>query len=67
MEVALGPNTQEHFQGLREALRRKRRHFVIQIPSFITTMQGVTPLLMSRTTYAADNGRFWIILRTHPI
>ena len=30
------------------------------------TMHGVTPLL-SRTSYAAGNGRFWNIHRTHPI
>ena len=30
----------------------------------IMTMQGVTPLLLSRTFCAADNGRFWNIHRT---
>ena len=35
-------------------------------PSFLMTMQGVTPLL-SRTSCAAGNGRFWNIHRTHPI
>ena len=36
-------------------------------PSFFMTMQGVTPLLLSQTSYAARNGRFWNIHRTHPI
>ena len=36
-------------------------------PSFFMTMQGVTPLLLSRTSCAAGNGRFWNIHRTHPI
>ena len=37
-------------------------------PSFLMTMQGVTPLLLlSRTSCAAGNGRFWNIHRTHPI
>ena len=34
--------------------------------SFFMTMQGVTPLL-SRTSCASGNGRFWNIHRTHPI
>ena len=36
-------------------------------PSFFMTMQGVTPLLLSRTSWAAENGRFCNIHRTHPI
>ena len=35
--------------------------------SFFMTMQGVAPLLLSRTFCAADNGRFWNVHRTHPI
>ena len=35
-------------------------------PSFFITIQGVTPLL-SRTSCAAGNGRFWNIHHTHPI
>ena len=35
-------------------------------PSFSITMQGVTPLL-SRTSCAAGNGRFWDVHLTHPI
>ena len=31
------------------------------------TIQGVTPLLMSRTSSTAGSGRFWDIHRTHPI
>ena len=34
--------------------------------SFFMAMQGVTPLL-SRTSCAAGNGRFWNIHRTHPM
>ena len=30
-------------------------------------MQGVTPLLLSRTSCTPGNGRFWNIHRTHPI
>ena len=31
------------------------------------TLQGVTPLLLSRTSCPASNGRFWSIHRTHPM
>ena len=36
-------------------------------PSFFMTVQGITPLLLSRTSCAAGNGRFWNIHRTHPM
>ena len=36
-------------------------------PSFFMTMQGVTPLLLSRSSCAAGDGRLWNIHRTHPI
>ena len=36
-------------------------------PSFLMTMQGATPQLLSWTFCAAGNGRFWNIHRTHPI
>ena len=48
-------------------LGRKRRHLVVQNPSFLMTMQRITPLLLSRTSCAAGNGTFWNIHRTHPI
>ena len=35
--------------------------------SFFMTMQGVTPLLLSWASCAADNGRFWNIHRIHPM
>ena len=41
--------------------------WLYRIPSFIMTMQGVASLLLSRTSCAASNGRFWNIHRTHPI
>ena len=43
------------------------RHMVVQSPSFFTTMQEVTPLLLSRISCAAGNGRFWNIHCTHPM
>ena len=52
---------------LRPTLRRKRRHRWYRIPSFFMTMQVDTPLLLSRTSCAAGNGRFWNIHHTHPI
>ena len=36
-------------------------------PSFFMTAQGVTPLLLSKISWAAGNGRFWNIHHTHPI
>ena len=48
------------FQGLREASRNTGWY---RTASFFMTMQGVTPLLLSRTSCAASNGRFWNI---HP-
>ena len=36
-------------------------------PSFFMTMQGVTALLLSRTSCATGNGIFWNIHLTHPI
>ena len=38
-----------------------------RISSFFITIHGVTPLLLSRTSCAAGNGRLWNIHRTHPI
>ena len=38
-----------------------------RIPSFFMTMQGVTPLLLSRTSCAIDNRKFWNIYSTHLI
>ncbi|KAJ4433002.1 hypothetical protein ANN_15259 [Periplaneta americana] len=35
-------------------------------PSLFMIMQRVIPLLLSRTSCVAGNGRFWNILRTHP-
>ena len=60
-EVPRGRSTQECFQGLREELGGA------EPPSFFMTIQGVTPLLLSRTSCTAGNGRFWIIHRTNPI
>ena len=42
-------------------------HLVVQHPSFFLTMQGVVPLLLSRTSCADGNGRYWNIQRSHPI
>ena len=37
-------------------------------PRHSSAMQGITPLaLLSRTSCAGSNGRFWNIHRTHPI
>ena len=36
-------------------------------PSFFMTMQGVTALLLSRTSCSTGNGRFWNIHHTHPM
>ena len=47
------------------ALRRKRRHLVVENLSFFMIMQGVLPLL-SQTSSAPGNGRFWNIHPTHP-
>ena len=55
---------QHHF---RPALRRKRRCLVVHNPSFFVAMEGVTPLLVPRSSFAAGNGRFWNIHRTHSI
>ena len=51
----------------RPALRRKVDTWWYRTPSFSMIMQGVTPLLLSQTSCAAGNGRFWNIHRTHPI
>ena len=47
--------------------RRYGPHLVVQNPSLFMTMQGVTPLLLSQTSCAADNRRFWNIHCTHPM
>ena len=38
-----------------------------RISSFFITMQGATPLLLSRTSCAAGNARFWNTHRTNPM
>ena len=57
--MAWGRSTQESFQGLREALCATESHH--------SSWQGVTPLLLPRTSCAAGNGRFRNIHRTHPM
>ena len=47
---------------LRPALRRKQRYLVVQ-----NTIIFMTILLLSRTSWATDNGRFWNIHSIHPI
>ena len=39
----------------------------MEFRALFMTMQGVTPLLLPRTSCAAGNGRFWNIHRIHPI
>ena len=64
IEVARCRNTQKCFRGLREACGDIwwYRH-----PTSFMAMQGVTLLLLSETSGAAGNGRFWNIHRNHPI
>ena len=52
---------------LRPVLRRKRRHLEVQNPIILLTVQGVTALLLSRTSCVTGNGRFCYIHRTDPI
>ena len=53
---------------IRPALRRKKNDtWWYRTPSFFTTMQGASPLLLSRTSCAAGNGKFWDIHRPYPI
>ena len=52
---------------LRPALRRKDDIWWYRTPSFVMTIQRVTPLLLSWTSCATGNGRFWNIHRTHSI
>ena len=51
----------------RPALRKNEDTWWYKTPSFYLKMQGVTPLVLSRTSCAAGKRRFWNIPRTHPI
>ena len=49
------------------SIREKTTTLEVQNPSFFTTMQGITQLLLSRICCTACNVRFWNICLTHPI
>ena len=55
---------QECFQGVREVCGDT---WWYGTQSFFMTIQGIIPLLLSRTSCAAENGGLWNIHRTHTI
>ena len=56
---------QQHFHAALKS-RLNDDAWWYRTPSFYMTIQGVTPLQLSRTSCAADLGRFWNIHLTHP-
>ena len=71
MDTCLGTRTSYRGEKVKSTtcLKASRRKWLIWFdltPPFFMIMQGVT-LLLSRTSDATGNGRFWNIRRTHPI